>query len=143
MLCLIRHCEPQVKQSRDGCGVWISGFLRRLCLLAMTVFMASTAQAADLTNMICAQADVVTLRFGTASVQKRNDPATIRFDSNKMYAKDANGQEHEYPVQFISGPRYQVENWTMIFNPDLTSADVALVTMTDVQTMKWRCKKGQ
>lgn len=99
--------------------------------------------AAELTNMTCEQGDVVTLRFGTDRAQKRNMPATIRFDSNKMYAKDANGQEHEHAVRFISGPRYEAGNWTMIFNPDLTSADVALVTMTDVQTMKWRCKKGQ
>ncbi len=117
--------------------------LRVIFLSLILAFVALPAVAADLTNMTCEQADVVTLRFGTDRGQKRNMPATIRFDNNKMYAKDANGQEHEYAVRFISGPRYQAENWTMIFNPDLTSADVALVTMTDVQTMKWRCKKGQ
>ncbi len=117
--------------------------LRVILLSLVLSFVALPVMAGDLTNMICTQGDVVTLRFGTDRGQKRNDPATIRFDSNKMYAKDANGQEHEYAVQFVSGPRYRAENWTMIFNPDLTSADVALVTMTDVQTMKWRCKKGQ
>ena len=117
--------------------------LRVILFSLVLSFVALPAMAADLTNMTCAQGDVVTLRFGTDRGQTRNMPATIRFDSNKMYAKDANGQEHEYAVQFISGPRYRAENWTMIFNPDLTSADVALVTMTDVQTMKWRCKKGQ
>lgn len=117
-----------------------------LRVFLFTVVLALSAlpvQAADLTNMICDQSDVVTLRFGTDRAQKSSEPASIRFESNKMYAKDANGQEHEYAVQFISGPRYEAENWTMIFNPDLTSADVALVTMTDVQTMKWRCKKEQ
>lgn len=117
--------------------------LRAVLLSFILAFAALPVMAADLTNMTCAQDEVVTLRFGADRAQKRNDPAVIRFDSNKMYAKDANGQEHEYAVRFISGPRYEAENWTMIFNPDLTSADVALVTMTDVQTMKWRCKKEQ
>ena len=116
---------------------------RALLLSVLVVLGAMPARAADLTNMSCEQNEVVTLRFNSDRAQKSNEPAIIRFESNKMYAKDANGQEHEYPVQFISGPRYEAENWTMIFNPDLTSADVALVTMTDVQTMKWRCEKEQ
>lgn len=117
--------------------------LRAFLFMAVVMLSAMPVQAADLTNLSCEQNEVVTLRFGGDRAQKRNEPATIRFESNNMYAKDANGQEHEYPVQFISGPRYEAENWTMIFNPDLTSAEVALVTMTDVQTMKWRCKKEQ
>lgn len=116
--------------------------MRRALLLACLVMVsAASAVAADLTDMSCAQDEVMVLRFGGDRVQKRKAPAEIRFQSNAMFAKDANGQEHEYPVRFVSGPRYEAENWTMIFNPDLTSADVALVTMTDVQTMKWRCQK--
>jgi hypothetical protein len=115
--------------------------LRALVMVGLVMLAAGSAAAATLDKMTCTQAEVNVLRFGTDRAQKRNAPAEIRFESNAMFAKDANGQQHEYPVQFISGPRYQAENWTMIFNPDLTSADVALVTMTDVQTAKWRCKK--
>ncbi|MFN3827601.1 MAG: hypothetical protein ACK4NR_08245 [Micavibrio sp.] len=117
--------------------------LRLLPILFVLMLGPQSARAAELTDMVCEQDEVVILRFGSDRAQKQNERATIRFNANKMYAKDANGQEHEYPVSFISGPRYEAENWTMIFNPDMTSADVALVTMTDVQTTKWRCKKGQ
>ncbi len=117
--------------------------LRVILFSLLLSFVALPVVAANLTGITCEQGEVVTLRFGTDRAQKRNVPATVRFNSNNMYAKDANGQEHEHLVRFISGPRYEAGNWTMIFNPDLTSADVALVTMTDVQTMKWRCKKGQ
>lgn len=117
--------------------------LRVFFVLMAVMVMSAPVRAADLTSMTCEQDEIVVLRFGNDRAEKRREAATVRFETNKMYAKDANGQEHEYPVQFISGPRYEAENWTMIFNPDLTSANVALVTMTDVQTMKWRCKKEQ
>lgn len=117
--------------------------LRVLLVACLVMLSAGSAAAATLDKMTCTQNEVVVLRFGTDRTQKRNAAAEIRFESNAMFAKDANGQQHEYPVQFISGPRYQAANWTMIFNPDLTSADVALVTMTDVQTMKWRCQKNK
>ncbi len=117
--------------------------LRAFFLMLVIMMVSVPVRAADLTAMTCEQNEVVVLRFGNDRAEKRRDAATVRFEANKLYAMDANGQEHEYLVQFISGPRYEAENWTMIFNPDLTSADVALVTMTDVQTMKWRCKKEQ
>lgn len=117
--------------------------LRVVLLSFVMALLVMPVQAADLTNMTCAQDEVVVLRFSSDRAQKSNEPATVRFESNTLFAKDANGQEHQHPVQFVSGPRYEAGNWTMIFNPDFTSADVALVTMTDVQTMKWRCKKGQ
>ena len=115
--------------------------IRALLLALFMIVSANAAQAGVLKDMTCEQEEVVVLRFNSDRAEKRKAPATIRFESQTMFAKDANNQEHEYPVAFISGPRYQAENWTMIFNPDLTSADVALVTMTDVQTAKWRCKK--
>lgn len=115
--------------------------IRALLLVLFMVMSANAVQAADLTEMTCEQNDVVVLRFNNDRAEKRRDSKVIRFEANTMYANDANGQEHAYPVRFISGPRYQAENWTMIFNPDLTSADVALVTMTDVQIARWRCKK--
>lgn len=117
--------------------------LRAFLILTAVMVISAPVRAADLTGMICEQDEVVVLRFGSDRAEKKRAAATVRFEANKFYAKDANGQEHEYPVQFISGPRYEAENWTMIFNPDLTSADVALVTMTDVQTTKWRCEKEQ
>lgn len=117
--------------------------IRALFMAVLMMGAAGSAVAADLTAMSCEQSEVVVLRFGNDRASKRNEPAVIRFESNVMYAKDANGQEREYPVRYVSGPRYEAEKWTMIFNPDLTSADVALVTMTDVQTMKWRCRKTQ
>lgn len=114
-----------------------------LISLLVTILSAGLAQAADLTGMVCEQSEAVVLRFGGDRAEKRKEKSTFRLDANKLYARDANNQEHEYPVQFISGPRYQAENWTMIFNPDLTGADVALVTMTDVQMSRWRCEKVQ
>ncbi len=113
----------------------------RALLTSALILLPSSAFAADLTAMTCEQKEIVTLRFGNDRAQKSEEPATIRFESNTMYAKDANGQEHGHPVQFISGPRYEAEDWTMIFNPDMTAANVALVTMTDVQTARWTCTK--
>lgn len=148
MISDIRHCEPPAfagagsgKKSRNGCGVVISGLLRRLCLLAMTMVFVIPAQAADLTGITCEQSEAVVLRFGGDRAEKKRGEATFRIDMNKLYAKDDNGQENEFPLDLVKSSRYVAGNRTIIFNPDFTGADVAYVTMTDVQMSRWRCEE--
>ncbi len=137
-----RHCEPKVKQSRDFSRRGISGLLCRSCLLAMTIMVViAPARAADLTGIVCEQAEAVVVRFGSDRAEKQRGQQDFRIELNKLYAKDENGQEHDFPLVQEKSFRYTAGNRTIIFNPDYTAADVAYVTLTDVQMSRWRCKK--
>ena len=114
----------------------------RAFLISMTMFLfAGSAQAADLTGIICEQSEAVVLRFGGDRAEKKRGEATFRIDMNKLYAKDDNGQENEFSLDLVKSSRYTAGNRTIIFNPDYTAADVAYVTMTDVQMSRWQCKE--
>lgn len=117
---------------------WISAFMA-ITLLSST----PSAKAADLTGIVCEQAEAVVLRFGTDRAEKKTLEAIFRIDTNKLYARDDNGQENEFPLDLVKSSRYIAGNRTIIFNPDFTAADVAYVTMTDVQMSRWRCKREQ
>lgn len=115
--------------------------MRTLRALFLVAFLScGSAQAAELTGMTCAQAEATVLRFGSDRADKSRAEQEYRFDMNQLYAKDNNGQENAFPVVHVQASRYTAGNRTIIFNPDYTSADVAYVTMTDVQVSRWRCQ---
>lgn len=115
----------------------------RVFIFLMVMMFSSGVQAADLTGLSCEQEDVVLLRFNDDRAQKRKAKETFRIDMNKLFAKDLFDQSKEIPVEQVQATRYTAGSRTIIFNPDYTSADVAMVTMTDVQTARWRCKQDK
>lgn len=114
----------------------------RAFLISMALFLfAGSGQAADLTGITCEQSEAVVLRFGGDRADTKRGEATFRIEMNKLYAKDDNGQENEFPLEQVKSSRYVAGNRTIIFNPDFTGANVAYVTMTDVQMSRWQCKE--
>ncbi|MCM2343725.1 MAG: hypothetical protein NDJ24_04115 [Alphaproteobacteria bacterium] len=115
--------------------------MKFLAVLVLMAFLScGMVQAADLTGMTCTQSEATVLRFGSDRADRDRNVHEYRIDMNTLYAKDANGQESGFPVVHVQASRYTAGNRTIIFNPDYTSADVAYVTMTDVQVSRWRCQ---
>jgi len=110
-------------------------------VVALCGFFASPVRAADLTDITCEQSESVFVRFGSFRVDKKSGDESFRIEENKLFAKDLYGQESNFPLVQGQSFRYTAGNRTIIFNPDYTAADVANVTLTDVQISRWRCKK--
>lgn len=111
-----------------------------LAILLVLLLPSGAAHAADLTGMTCTQSEAVVLRFGSNRAGTDRAAQEYRIEMNKLYTKDANGQEQESSLVQVQSSRYMAGNRTIIFNPDYTAADVAYVTMTDVQVSRWRCQ---
>ncbi|QQG35303.1 MAG: hypothetical protein HYS17_07020 [Micavibrio aeruginosavorus] len=115
--------------------------MRFLAAILFSVLLpAGVAHAADLTGMTCVQSEAAVLRFGSNRAETDRAAQEFRIEMNRLHARDANGQEQQYPLVQVQSSRYTAGNRTIIFNPDYTAADVAYVTMTDVQVSRWRCQ---